>query len=87
MGKLGTGLLAVVAGAAGAVVYLAYRVSKETGKSLSEALSDVPAEAQRYLEDVRARGTDALEAGREAARQKQSEIERQLRDQSQNPAA
>ena len=84
MGRLGTGLFTVVVGAAGAAVYLAYRVSKQTGKSLGEAFSDVPTEAQRYWEDVRSRGLDALEAGREAARQKQSEIEDQLRDQSHN---
>jgi hypothetical protein len=86
MGKLSTGFLGVIAGAAGAAGYLAYRISKETGKSFTEALAEVPAEAERYWEELRARGSEAVEAGRDAARAKQSEIEDQLNKQGEPPA-
>jgi hypothetical protein len=86
MGKLSTGFFGVIAGAAGAAGYLAYRISKETGKSFTEALSEVPAEAERYWEEIRARGSEAVEAGREAARAKKSEIEEQLNKQGKPPA-
>jgi len=87
MGKVTSGLFAIVAGAAGAAGYLAYRVSKETGKSFTESLSEVPAEAERYWEELRARGQEAVEAGREAARQKQADLEKQLGKQEDPPTA
>lgn len=87
MGKFGTGLLTVALGAAGGAAYLAYRISQETGKSLTDAFAEVPGQAGQYWEEVRARGMEAVEAGREAARQKQSEMEQQLRDQSHDPSS
>jgi hypothetical protein len=72
--------LTVLAGAAlGTAAALAYRISHETGKSFTEALNEVPAEAERYWEELRQRGTEAFAAGREAAQEKQEEIEQQLR--------
>jgi hypothetical protein len=79
MGRLATSIGLVAGAAAGAAAILAYRISQESGKSFVEALSEVPAEAERYWEEIRARGTEAVEAGREAAREKQAEIEHQLR--------
>jgi gas vesicle protein len=65
---------AVVGGAAA----LTYKISRETGKTLSESAAEVPAEAMRYWEDIRARGLDAYEAGRSAARRKEEEIQKQF---------
>lgn len=79
MGKLMTGLGLVAGAAAGAATLLAYRISQESGKSMVEAFSEVPAEAERYLEELRTRGSEALQAGREAAREKQAEIDQQMR--------
>jgi hypothetical protein len=71
----------LAAGAAvGVGLLLAYRVSQETGKSLPEALSDVPAEAQRLFADLRERADVAIERGREAYHEKQAEIQEHLRD-------
>jgi hypothetical protein len=79
MGKFIVGL-AVLAGAAlGSAAALAYRISNETGKSFTEALNEVPAEAERYWEELRQRGMEAVAAGREAAHEKQQNIEEQLR--------
>jgi len=80
MGKLGVTMMVAVGAAVGTAASLAYRISRDTGKSFSEALSEVPAEVERYWEEIRARGEEALAAGREAARQKQAEIEQQLHE-------
>jgi hypothetical protein len=74
-GLLFTTFVGVVVG--GAAV-LAYKISRETGKTLSEAAAEVPAEAMRYWEDISARGLDAFEAGRSAARRKEEEIQQHL---------
>jgi len=76
--KIAWGLGTAAAAAVGSAVALAYRMSKETGRSLPESLSEVPAETQRYWEELRARGSEAFEAGKQAAREKQTEIEEQL---------
>ena len=69
-------LFLLVAGAAiGGALLLAHRVSQETGKSLPEAFADVPAEARRVFADLRERADQAVERGREAYRDKQSEME------------
>jgi hypothetical protein len=73
-----TGFVLVIVAAAGAAAALTYKISKETGKSLTEAATDVPAEANRYWDDVRQRGEQAVQAGRDAARKKQEEIEQRL---------
>ncbi len=79
MGKIRFGFTTVVGATVGAAAYLALKISRETGKGFVEALSEVPAEAERYWEEVRARGVEAFAAGREAASQKQAEVEERLR--------
>jgi hypothetical protein len=78
MGKLSTSLGLATVVAAGSAAYLAYRISRETGKSFAQALGEVPAEAERYWEELRVRGSEAVQAGREAAREKQAEIDQEL---------
>jgi|GEM_PF-1460331 len=91
MSKFKFGLLFIVGAVVGVAAFLAHRISRETGKSLVEAAAEVPAEAERYLEEIRVRGTEALEAGMEAARDKQAEVEERLRGNddlhSQGPSA
>ena len=67
-----------VGAAIGGALFLAYKVSQESGKSFPEALADVPGEAQRLFSDVRGRAEDAFERGREAYYSKQSEIAENL---------
>lgn len=78
MGKITLGLSAGIAAGLGGAVVLAYRISRETGKSFAEALNEVPAEAERYLEELLARGREAYDAGKVAAVEKQTEIEKRL---------
>ncbi len=74
-------LLILAAGAAlGGAALIAYRISQESGKPFQEALSDVPAEAQRLFADLRGRADDAVERGREMFMEKQEEMEEQLRE-------
>lgn len=81
MSKIAWSLGTAAAAAAGSAVALAYRISKETGRSFPDALGEVPAEAHRYWEELRARSSEAYEAGKQAAREKQTEIEEQLDEQ------
>ena len=77
-------LIVLAAGAAaGTALLLAHRVSQETGKSLTEAFSDVPTEAQRLFVDLRQRAEQALDRGREAYHERESEIEEHLQDAAQ----
>ncbi len=62
----------------GGALFLAYKVSQESGKSFSEALVDVPGEAQRLFSDVRGRAEEAFERGREAYQAKQTEMAEHL---------
>lgn len=78
MSKSGLFFTTFVGAVAGGAAVLAYKISRETGKTLSEAAAEVPAEAMRYWEDIRARGLDAIEAGRSAARRKEDEIQHHL---------
>ena len=79
MAKFIVGLTVLAGAALGTAAALAYRISQETGKSFTDALNEVPAEAERYWEEFRQRGMEAVSAGREAAQQKQHDIEQQLR--------
>ena len=79
MARFFVGLTLLAGAALGTAAALAYRISQETGKSFTEALNEVPAEAERYWEELRQRGMEAVAAGREAAHDKQQEIEQQLR--------
>ncbi|GAB4250947.1 MAG: hypothetical protein Kow00129_11830 [Thermoleophilia bacterium] len=79
MRRLTMGIIAGVGAVAGSAAMLAYRVSQETGRSLTDSVKEVPAEAQRYWEELRMRGEEAFQAGKQAAKEKQAEIEEQLR--------
>ena len=81
MGRFTFGLTLGVAATIGTAAALAHKISRETGKSFTEALNEVPAEAERYAEEVLARGREAYDAGRTAAAQKQAEIEKRLGEQ------
>jgi hypothetical protein len=78
MGKLGMWLVVTAGVAVGGAVALAYKISQETGKTFVEAASEVPAEATRYWEDLRARAMDAVQSGRTAAQKKEEEIQKRL---------
>ena len=51
---------AFVGGVLAGVFLLAYRVSRETQKSLPESFADVPAEAKKVYVDVKAKAADAV---------------------------
>lgn len=91
MSKCKYSVLVIIGAAGGVAAVLAHRISRETGKTFIEAAGEVPAEAERYVEEMRARATEAVEAGKVAARQKQSEVEGRIRgdaeSQSPGPAA
>jgi hypothetical protein len=53
-------LAAFVGGVLAGVFVLAYRVSRETQKSLPESFADVPAEAKRVYVDVKGKAADAV---------------------------
>jgi hypothetical protein len=76
-------LCVLAAGAAlGGAALIAYRISQETGKPLQEALSDVPAEAQRLFAEVRSRATEAMDRGRDMYLEKQDEMADQIQDEA-----
>lgn len=60
-------LAAFIGGVLAGVFLLAYRVSKETEKSMPEALADVPAEARKIYDDVRDRASGAATKVTDAA--------------------
>jgi hypothetical protein len=74
MGAFRSFFILAVGAAIGGALLLAYRVSQESGKGFSEALFDVPDEAQRLFSDVRGRAEEAVERGRDAYHSKQTEI-------------
>ena len=64
--------------AVGGALLMAYRVSQETGKSFPDAIMEVPGEAMRVYDDIRTRTTEAVKTGRQAYREKQSEVEARM---------
>lgn len=70
-------LALLAAGAVGACL-LARRISQEQGKTMMEALPEVPGQARRVLDDVKVRLQEAAQAGKEAAAVKQQEIQEYL---------
>jgi len=74
-------VLLLAAGAAiGAALLIAHRVSQETGKSMPEAFADVPSEAKRIFEEIKQRAEVAVERGRQAYQEKQSDIDQYMSD-------
>lgn len=59
----------------GGTLYLARRRARETGRTLLEVLPEVPADAQRLLDEGVERIKAAIETGCQAAAAKQAEIE------------
>ena len=71
--------LILAAGAAiGGALVIAHRISEESGTSMTEALSEVPGEAQRIYEDVKQRAEEAVNRARQTYEQKQVEMEAYL---------
>jgi len=68
-------------GAVVAVAGLAYYVqrrSAETGEGYLTIVRQLPAQARSLWDDARRRGLLALEEGRQAARMREEEVERQI---------
>lgn len=78
MGTLRSVLMLTIGAVIGGAVFIAYRVSQETGKPLLEAFADVPAEMQRLTGDLKVRVSGAVERGREMYLRKQQEMDEQL---------
>lgn len=78
MGTLRSLLILAAGAIIGSAVFIAYRVSQETGKPLLESFADVPAEMQRLTQDLRVRACEAVERGREIYLEKQQEMDEQL---------
>ncbi len=78
MGGLRSFLVLITGVAIGGALILAHRVSQETGKSLPESFAEVPGEAQRVFEDLRARVGEAVDRGRHAYEEKQVEMDTYL---------
>jgi|WetSurMetagenome_2_1015567.scaffolds.fasta_scaffold540575_2 hypothetical protein len=75
MSKALTGCFLLVGLAGGAAFALAYRISRDTGKDLPEAFKAIPSEFRRCVDDVRGRVLEAVSVGRQAAAEKQREIQ------------
>jgi hypothetical protein len=79
MGLIRSSILLVAGAALGGGLLLAHRVSQETGKSLSESFAEVPSEAQKLFEELRARADGAVSRGRDAYQEKQAEMQEHMR--------
>lgn len=87
MRRICTGCLMIIGIAAGVILALAYRSSKDTGKGLVQSLKEMPAGARRRAEDVRTRAQQAVASGRQAAAEKELEIEAVMSGDQCAPAA
>lgn len=84
--SFGRAVLAAFIGGLLAIVFvLAWRASKETGKSIPASIPDIPAEAQKIasdvkqrattaVEDVKSRTTEAINTGLETVREKEAAL-------------
>lgn len=86
MRKMCTGCLVLVGLGAGVVLALAYRRSKDTGEGVLQSLKAMPADARRYAEELRGRVQQAVASGRQAAVEKESEIDTVLTGDMRTPA-
>ncbi|MBN1628614.1 MAG: hypothetical protein JW990_02520 [Thermoleophilia bacterium] len=80
MGTLRSLFILAAGAAIGGAALIAYRISQETGKPFQEAISDVPAEAQRLFAEVKNRAGEAVDRGRDMYQEKQEEIEERLQE-------
>jgi hypothetical protein len=70
----------------GLALALAYRSSKGSGKTFPQFLQGMPAYARRYAEDLRGRAEEAVASGRQAAVEKEMEIDTVLTGDMRTPA-
>jgi len=80
MGCIRSTILLSAGVAIGGTLYLAHRVSQETGKNIKDSFLDVPTEAQKLFVDVKDRAEEAVAKGREAYQQRQAEVQEQLQE-------
>lgn len=67
--------LVLLVAAAGGAVYVARRRAQESGRTILEVLPELPAEAQRLVDQGIERLKSAVELGRQAALERQREIQ------------
>jgi len=80
----------LVAGGIAAGVALAYHVQKRrarTGEGYLDIVRQLPSDAQRWAVDAKRRAALALEEGKAAARERDSEFTKQLAAAGEPPAA
>lgn len=70
-----TGGLVIIGVGAGLLLALAYRNSRDTGKGLLQSLKEMPATIRQRAEELRGRAEQAVDSGRQAAVEKEFEIE------------
>jgi hypothetical protein len=75
MGKIVTGGLLLVGVAGGIALALAARISRESGKSFPDSLREVPERCRHCLVEMQTRARQAVASGRQAAREKEEEID------------
>ncbi|NLE75007.1 MAG: hypothetical protein GX604_10335 [Actinobacteria bacterium] len=68
-------ILILLGVAVGGAVYLAHKRAKETGRCFLEVCPEVPGDARRVMDQAVERIKEAVAAGREAAGEKQTEIQ------------
>ena len=78
MGGFRSFLVLAAGVAVGGALVIAHRISEESGKTMTEAFSEVPAEAQRIFTDIKGRAEEAVNRGRQAYDEKQAEMEAYL---------
>lgn len=71
-------LASFIGGLLAILFVLAWRASKETGKSIPASLPDVPGEAQRLASDVKPRATEAISTRLEGIREKEAAIKERI---------
>lgn len=71
-------LAAFIGGLLAIVVAIAWKSSKETGKSLQASLVDVPTEAQRLAAEARAKVAEKATVGWQTVKEKEAELAKHL---------
>ena len=71
-------LAAFIGGLLAIVVAIAWKSSKETGKSLQASFVDVPTEAQRLAHDARTRVTEAASTSWQTVKEKEAELAKRI---------
>lgn len=74
MGLMRTIPAVFIGGVLVVVLILAWKVSRDSGKSIPRALPDVPREAKKVFTDTKTRTMDAVQAGRETVHKTEAAI-------------